>query len=72
MYLLDYLRDHSKRMASHIGWVVDGTPYTYRQIDVYTNKFANALLSSGLKKGDRVSTYMPERFGVRNYLLWSR
>ena len=59
MYLLDYLKDHSKRKGGHIGWIVDGIPCTYRQIDVYTNKFANALLSKGLKKGDRVCTYMP-------------
>ncbi len=59
MYLLDYLRDHSKRKGDHVGWVVEGIPYTYRQMDVNTNKFANSLLASGLKKGDRVSTYLP-------------
>ncbi len=59
MYLLDYLKDHSKRKGDQTGWVVNGIPYSYKQIDVYTNKFANALLSLGFKKGDRVSTYLP-------------
>src|SRR5208337_4663629 len=59
MYLIDYLKEHSKRKSDSVGWVVEGIPYTYRQMDVYTNKFANALLASGLKKGDRVTTYLP-------------
>ncbi len=32
---------------------------TYRQLDAVSNKFANALSSLGVKKGDRVAVFLP-------------
>ncbi|RLI15707.1 MAG: long-chain fatty acid--CoA ligase [Candidatus Hecatellales archaeon] len=34
-----------------------GKKYTYRELHLRTNKLANALLSLGLKKGDRISLF---------------
>ena len=59
MYLLDYLTDHSKKKGDRVGWVVEGIPYTYRQMDVYANKFANALRELGVQAGDRVILRTP-------------
>lgn len=33
--------------------------YTYREMDKQSNKFAQALLKLGVKKGDRVAIYLP-------------
>ncbi|MDX8364633.1 fatty acid--CoA ligase [Cytobacillus sp. IB215665] len=38
--------------------VAKGYRLTYEQWDIEVNKLANALLSSGVQKGDRVSTYL--------------
>jgi long-chain acyl-CoA synthetase len=59
MLILDYLREFAKRRGDQVGWVIDGKPYTYAQVETLTNKFANALIASGLKKGDRVSLFLP-------------
>ncbi len=59
MFILDYLTDFAKRQDDRVGWVIDEKPYTYAQVDTLTNKFANALIASGLKKGDRVSLFLP-------------
>ncbi len=45
-------------------WEPDGTnqpakKITYNQLSVNVNKFANVLKSQGVKKGDRVTIYMP-------------
>ncbi len=59
MFILDYLTHFAKRKGDRVGWVIDEKPYTYAQVDALTNKFANAMLASGLKKGDRVSLFLP-------------
>lgn len=59
MSILAYLTDFAKRKGDQVGWVIDEKPYTYAQVDALTNKFANALLAAGLKKGDRVSLFLP-------------
>lgn len=33
--------------------------YSYRKMDALTNRFANALMALGVKKGDAVSLYLP-------------
>jgi len=33
--------------------------YTYRQMDLLSNRFANALIKLGIQKGDRVALYLP-------------
>lgn len=59
MIILDYLKEFAKRKGDRVGWVIDGKPYTYAQVNALINKFANALIASGLKKGDRVSLFLP-------------
>jgi long-chain acyl-CoA synthetase len=57
--ILDYLTYFAQRKGDRVGWVIDEKPYSYAQVDALTNKFANALIASGLKKGDRVSLFLP-------------
>lgn len=59
MCILDYLTAYAKRKGDKVGWVINEKPYTYAQVDALTNKFANALIASGVKKGDRVSLFLP-------------
>lgn len=59
MLILDYLKEFAKRKGDRVGWVIDEKPYTYAQVNALINKFANALIASGLKKGDRVSLFLP-------------
>ncbi|MBW2029902.1 MAG: AMP-binding protein [Deltaproteobacteria bacterium] len=50
-----YLVERSARyFPERTAFVIDGTAVTYRHLNRRINKLANALLSLGLKKGDRV------------------
>ena len=33
--------------------------YTFKEMDLITNKFAHALIKLGIKKGDRIALYLP-------------
>jgi long-chain acyl-CoA synthetase len=36
-----------------------GTPITYKQLEGYTNRFANMLIANGMQKGDVVGIHLP-------------
>ncbi len=59
MLLINYLTYLGKKKGDRVGWIIDDIPYTYAQMNALTNKFANALIAAGLKKGDRVSLFLP-------------
>ncbi len=42
------------------------TSYTYRELNKRVNSLANALISMGIKKGDRVAVYLPN---IPEYLI---
>ncbi len=59
---LDRYITTSTRNKAAIIWEADGGEYrtfTYQQLYYEVNKFANVLKKKGIKKGDRVTIYMP-------------
>ncbi len=56
---------HLKKRADQVAIIWEGdNPYddkkiTYRELSVQVNKLANVLKANGVKKGDRVTIYMP-------------
>jgi len=50
---------HARYRGSHPALVVGGQTLTFRELNVYVNRLANALLAAGLKKGDKFATVLP-------------
>jgi len=50
---------HARFRGDHTALVVGGHRLTYRQLDAYVNRLANALLAAGLRKGDKFTTVLP-------------
>ena len=48
-----------KGFPSRVGLYYMGTPFTYKQLDEMSNRFANLLKKIGLKKGDTVGINLP-------------
>jgi len=48
-----------KRFPNRVGLYYMGTPFTYKQLDDMSNRFANLLKLIGLKKGDTVGINLP-------------
>jgi acetyl-CoA synthetase len=59
---LDRFMNTPTRNKAAIIWEADGgtyRTYTYQQLYYEVNKFANVLKKKGIKKGDRVTIYLP-------------
>ncbi len=50
---------HARYRADHPALVVGGRSLTYRELEAYVNRLANALLQAGLRKGDKFATVLP-------------
>jgi long-chain acyl-CoA synthetase len=50
---------HARYRGTHPALVVGGRTLTYRELNQYVNRLANALLATGLKKGDKFATVLP-------------
>jgi long-chain acyl-CoA synthetase len=48
-----------KAFPNRVGLYYMGTPFTYKQLDDMSNRFANLLKKVGLKKGDAVGINLP-------------
>ncbi|WP_433496586.1 class I adenylate-forming enzyme family protein [Sphaerimonospora sp. CA-214678] len=60
MLVGDIVRRNAQFFPDRDAVVVPGhTRWTWRELDVRANRFANALLGLGLSKGDRVALYAP-------------
>jgi len=57
--LYSILTDSAKVHPQNSCVYFQGKSYTYAQVDELTSRFASALLSLGLKKGDRVAIFLP-------------
>ena len=55
----DYIDDICKKYSNQIAYEYNGTSFTYNEINDLSNKFANALIKLGVKKGDRVALLLP-------------
>ena len=43
----------------YLSWTHEGTPQTFAEVDVITNRVANALAANGIGKGDFVGLLLP-------------
>ena len=50
---------HARYRGSHPALVVGGRTLTFRELNVYVNRLANALLGAGLRKNDKFATILP-------------
>jgi len=58
--VVELLEDSFKKFSDKEAFYCMGTSYTYRELDVLSQKFAGYLQTTlGLKKGDRVALMMP-------------
>lgn len=57
--LQQFLESSAKRFPNHVAIKFEGLSLTYRQLDLQSNRFAQALLFLGLEKGDRVMLLLP-------------
>jgi long-chain acyl-CoA synthetase len=57
--LYKLLEDSSARYPGRTSLVFQGRSLDYRQVDGLASRFASALMSQGLTKGDRVALFMP-------------
>ncbi len=58
MLIYNFLEESAKKYPDKIALVTKEGRYSYREIDEMANKIANALLSEGLEKGDRVMIFL--------------
>jgi len=57
--LTAFLAASTRRVPDRTAIRFFGRSITYRELDAAANRFANALIDLGVKKGDRVALYMP-------------
>jgi len=57
--LHELLRKSAEKHPDHTAIVYLGKKISYRELDLFSDKFAVALNSLGVKKGDRVAVYLP-------------
>ncbi len=53
------LARHARYRGDHTALVVGDVRLSFRELNRYVNRLANALLASGLKKGDKFTTVLP-------------
>jgi acyl-CoA synthetase (AMP-forming)/AMP-acid ligase II len=58
MNLGTLLPRHARYRGDHPALIVDGCSLSYRELLAYVNRFANALIGSGLRKGDKFATVL--------------
>lgn len=59
MNIGNLLPRHARYRPDHLALVASQQRLTYRELNAYVNRMANALLASGLKKGDKMATVLP-------------
>lgn len=57
--VFEYLRDNAREFPDRIAIIFYGAELTYGQLDEMSERFANFLLKSGFKKGDRIALFLP-------------
>jgi len=59
MNLGSLLPRHAHYRPDHLALVFETQRSTFRQLNARVNRLANALLASGLRKGDKLATVLP-------------
>ena len=54
-----YLEDHARRNPEKTALICDGVRLTYLQVDLMANRLANALIASGIQRGNRIAIHLP-------------
>lgn len=54
-----FLEESARRFPNRAATIFQGARLTYRQLDDLANRFANALLALGVRKGERVAMLLP-------------
>jgi len=57
--LFELLRKSAEKHPDHTAIIYLGKKISYKELDLFSDKFASALNSLGMKKGDRVAVYLP-------------
>ena len=70
--LIDVMRETVKARPNQAALIYKGKSISYKQLDELSNAFANALISMGVKKGDRVALVMPNipQFVLAEFGVW--
>lgn len=70
--LTDYLRDSATRWPDRPALLFKGSAVSYRQLDDQSNALAAALISMGVKRGDRVALCLPNcpQFLLAEFAAW--
>jgi long-chain acyl-CoA synthetase len=59
MHIGALLTRHARYQPNHLALKVGNQRLTYREFNVRVNQLANALLATGLHKGDKMATVLP-------------
>lgn len=57
--LVQYLTDNAQTCGDKIAMIFEDQEISYRDLDAASNRVANNLIELGVRKGDRVSLYLP-------------
>ncbi len=59
MLVNDFLQQSAERFPDKVALICDGRRFTYSEIERLANQLAQALLASGIQRGDRVAVFLP-------------
>ncbi len=59
MYLGSIFKRHSKYRPNHLAVIFKDDRLDYKTLNDQINRTANAFLGQGLKKGDKIATFLP-------------
>jgi long-chain acyl-CoA synthetase len=57
--LSEYLKEWAQEQPNKLALCFYGHDITYKELDSLSTRFANLLISLGVKQGDRIAVYMP-------------
>lgn len=71
-FLQDQLERNARQIPDKAGLIYNDAKITYNELNAAANRFANAVLKMGIKKGDRVALIMPNipQFVMAAYGVW--
>ena len=70
--LLDYVNDSVRERPQHPAFLFKGRPFTLAELERTSDAFAAALISLGVKRGDRVAAMLPNcpQFFIVEFATW--